>query len=157
MKRLNGFIEKKFLRAVAEEVRLSALWSRLAPSLLVAHVRPVSYRNGCLTLSADSPSWASRARLQQPLIIQALRTDAYFCDLTTLQVRIAPKGAWDIGAGAGQPANTTHFSRRTANLLAQLAEQASDPELAAAFGRLAKTAARRVSPSVSRYKPGGKR
>lgn len=104
----------------------------------------MSYHNGCLTLSADSPSWASRARLQQPLLIQALRTDAYFCDLAALQVRVAPKGTWEVTAAAGRSSKAVSFSDRTAHLLAQLAEQASDPELAAAFGRLAKTAAARV-------------
>ena len=117
----------------------------------------MSYRDGCLTLCADSPPWASRARLQQPLLIQALRADAYFCDLATLQVRIAPKGTWDVAGGAGPSAETVPFSNRTAHLLAQLAEQANDPVLAAAFGRLAKTAAARVSRPGSHPKPGGKR
>lgn len=144
MKRLNGFIEKKFLRAVGEDVRLSALWSRLAPSLLVAHLRPVSYRNGHLTLYADSPVWASRARLQQQDLNDRLHADPYFCDLQTLTVRVAPKGTWDAGVPVAPPATVKNFSAQTASLLQQTARQASDPILRAALDRLAKTAADRV-------------
>lgn len=87
------------------------------------------------------------------MLISALRVDSYFCDLAALQVRIAPKGKWDVAAGAGPPSKTLAFSKCTARLLAQSADQASDPELAAAFGRLAKTAAARVPSPGPHPKP----
>ncbi len=141
MKRLTAFIEKKFLRAVGEDVRLSALWAGLAPSPLVSHVRPVAYAHGQLTLHADSPAWASRLRQQQQAIRDRLRTDPYFQDLVKLAVRIVPTGANDVGSATGRRSAARTFSAATASLLGQVADGENDPALRAALERLAKTAA----------------
>lgn len=141
MKRLTAFIEKKFLRAVGEDVRLSALWAGLAPSPLVSHVRPIAYAHGQLTLHADSPAWASRLRQQQQAIRDRLRTDPYFQDLAKLTVRIIPTGANDVSPTPGRRALAKTFSAGTATLLGQVADGESDPALRAALERLAKTAA----------------
>lgn len=144
MKRLTAYIEKKFLRAVGEDVRLSALWAGLAPSVLVRHVRPVGYAHGQLTLHTDSPVWASRVRHEQQAIRDRLRTDPYFQDLVKLTVRVTPVGLHDVGLSPGRVARTKNFSANTAVFLGQVAKEESDPALRAALERLAKTAAART-------------
>ncbi|MFP5348532.1 MAG: DciA family protein [Gammaproteobacteria bacterium] len=144
MKRLNAFIERKFLRAVGEDVRLSALWAGLAPPDLVSHFRPVAYTHGQLTLHADSPVWASRLRHQQQAIRDRLKSDPYFQDLVKLTVRAVPHGAGDLGVPAVPRCQAKRFSRLTATLLGQVAQGETDPELRAALERLAKTAAART-------------
>ena len=144
MKRLNAFIERKFLRAVGEDVRLSALWAGLAPPHLVGHFRPVAYAHGQLTLHADSPVWASRLRHQQQAIRDRLKSDPYFQDLVKLTVRAVPHGIGDLGAPAVPRSQTKRFSSLTAALLGQVAQGEADPALRAALERLAKTAAART-------------
>lgn len=142
MKRLNAFIEKKFLRAVGEDVRLSALWAGLAPSEMVRHFRPVTYMHGQLTLHADSPVWASRLRHQQQAVRDRLRTDPYFQDLVKLSVRVTPGGTSEVAAGPTRRSPVRHFSAATAALLDQVARGETDPALRSALERLAKTAAK---------------
>lgn len=154
MKRLTAYIEKKFLRTVGEDVRLSALWAGLAPASLVQHFRPVTYAHGHLTLHTDSPVWASRIRQQQEAVRQRLRADPYFQDLVKLTVRVVPTGTSDVGVPAGRGRKPKSFSAATATLLDQTADGISDPELRAALGRLAKTAAKTketpaASPAIS--------
>lgn len=144
MKRLNAFIEKKFLRAVGEDVRLSALWAGLAPPDLVGHFRPVAYIHGQLTLHADSPVWASRLRHQQQAIRDRLKTDPYFQDLVKLTVRAVPRGGGDVGVPAVPRSRAKRFSTATARLLGQVAQGEADPTLRTALERLAKTAAARI-------------
>lgn len=144
MKRLTAYIEKKFLRAVGEDVRLSALWAGLAPSPLVSHFRPVAYHHGQLTLHTDSTVWASRLRHQQQSVRERLCLDPYFQDLVKLNVRITPTGTHDTGTPVPRRAPTKNFSAATAALLNQIAEGETDPALRAALQRLAKTAAARA-------------
>lgn len=144
MKRLTAYIEKKFLRAVGEDVRLSALWAGLAPSPLVNHVRPVAYAHGQLTLHTDSAVWASRMRQQQQTTLDRLRADPYFQDLVKLTIRVTPAGANDVGPAAARRSTTKNFSPATATLLGQVADGENDPALRAALERLAKTAAAKI-------------
>lgn len=140
LKRINAYLSRDFMRLVAEDIRLSALWNALIPAPLVAHTRPLSYSNGHLALHADSAAWASRLKQQKHTLCQRLRRDPFFKGLADLSVRIAPPGADDISPPIRPAATTGQLSPRATALLRSMARTVRDPELRAAFERLARTA-----------------
>ena len=59
---------------------------------LANHVRPAHYETRTLHVNADSPVWASRARLEAREMIVRLRREKYFKDITRIEVKIKPRG-----------------------------------------------------------------
>lgn len=136
LKRLNAYLHKDFMRLVAEDVRLSALWHTLIASPLIGHTRPVSYIAGQLLVHADSPAWASRVRQQQQSLCQTLRRDPFFKDLVDISVRVAPPGSHDIFRPSTTRQPAARLSPHATEVLRSMVRTTRDPALQAAFERL---------------------
>jgi hypothetical protein len=125
--------------------RLHLAWSRVLPGPLADHTRPRHYEQGKLTVSVSSAAWGSRLRQQQTRLIDRLRHEPGLSDLHELAVQIVPKGEHDTAADLRTLADSTRraparLSPQTAQLLREVAERVTDPDLRAALERLAKTA-----------------
>jgi hypothetical protein len=110
-------------------------WRRMMDERLVAHVRPARYRQGRLSVLADTPAWAGRIRQQQQSLIGRLRQDPFFKNLRELKISVAPRAqASDIVATT--PTHRSRVPADAARLLGRAAETITDPELSAALRRL---------------------
>lgn len=132
-------------RELDEASRLGLAWSRVLPAPLSEQTRPRHYEHGRLTVSAPSAAWASRLRQQQASLIERLQREPGLTGLRELVVQIAPKGESDTVAELRTLAKSTRraparLTPQTAQLLREVAERVSDPELRAALERLALTA-----------------
>lgn len=138
-KRLNAYLRKEFMRLMAEDIRLSALWHTLISEPLAGHTRPISYANGQLAVHADSAAWASRVRQQKQALCQCLQRDPFFEGLTDLSVRVAPAGSHDVLRPARARPAAARPSPRAIELLRSTVRTTRDPALQAAFNRLLDT------------------
>ena len=114
--------------------QLCVAWAETVGEPLVQHVVPRRYSDGCLSLQADSSVWASKIRHQQQAIIDQLRAHPAFSQLSLLKVRIAPLERERI-----KPARKPSLKRpsaETLTLLAQVADDITDPGLRDALKRL---------------------
>ena len=130
---LQGMGMPRDLRSLPEIV---AVWSQIVGAPLAEHVVPARYHDGCLSLRADSPVWASRIRQQQADIIARLHTSPVLRQLTMLKVRVEPLHQ-ERPRAARKP--VVHYpSKGTVTLLEQVANDIADPDLRAALQRLAR-------------------
>lgn len=109
---------------------------RSAPEVLRAHVQPLRFANGELSLRADGAAWATRIRHSRTALIAALRREPVFRSLMEVQVRVVPSGtaAWTADA---VPRRAAPLSAATRSLLREVAAGTADPGLRAALARLA--------------------
>jgi len=151
-KSLAAFLENKLLRQLGahldESARLQAEWLANVEGPLGAHVHPVGYESGQLRLVAETPAWASRARMQQTNLLHQLRKRPFFRGLRSVRIRVQPPGA-SIPAMPGpiprQPATVEKASRlnpRVAALVRDIAVGIEDSALREALERLAGPAVR---------------
>ena len=113
---------------------VSAAWAETVGAPLAQHVIPLRYSEGCLSLQADSSLWASKIRHQQQQLVERLRAHEVLRSVSLLKVRIAPLQLERV-----KPLRAPALHRPTAQtltLLAQVADDISDPELRAALKRL---------------------
>ena len=111
-------------------------WTRSAPEILRAHVQPVRFANGELSLRANGAAWATRIRHSRMALISALRREPVFRSLMEVQVRVVPPGSAAHMADAA-PRRAVPLSRATRSLLREVAASTADPGLRAALERLA--------------------
>lgn len=109
---------------------------RSAPEILRAHVQPVRFANGELSLRADGAAWATRIRHSRMALIAALRREPIFRSLMEVQVRVVPPGSAARMADA-TPRRAAPLSPATRSLLREVAASTADPGLRAALERLA--------------------
>jgi len=139
-----GYLRQADLLAVhldqlRREQRLLKQARRALPPRLRGHCLCATVADEQLTLVTDSAAWATPLRFMAPEVLKAL-AKAY-PGLRECRVRIRP-----AGATGGTPARylpPPRLSPEAVDHLRSAAETLADPELAAAFRRLATTAARR--------------
>jgi hypothetical protein len=120
--------------------QIVAAWSSTVDAPLAQHVTPARYHDGCLSLRADSPVWASKIRHQQADIVARLRNNPALRQLTLLKVQIEPL---QISRPRAAPKPVVRYpSKGTVTLLEQVASDITDPGLRAALQRLARDARR---------------
>jgi hypothetical protein len=117
--------------------QVTVAWAETVGEPLVQHVIPLRYSDGCLSLQADSSLWASKIRHQQQRLIDLLRTHPVLRQLSLLKVRIAPLQR--ERAKPVRPVVLHRPSTQTLTLLAQVADDISDPGLREALKRLGRT------------------
>jgi hypothetical protein len=125
------------LRQLAEKARdhadLNDDLRRQLPTDLAPHVRLATVNDGCLVLQADSPAWAARLRFKTPEILENLRLNSSFAAIRSIRIRN------DLGTTAPAPAPIFHarLGEEAVRALEAQAACTSDPQLRAAFERLA--------------------
>jgi hypothetical protein len=85
-----------------------------------------------LTLSADSPVWATKLRFQLPVLMTALRQLAPAKELRRIEVKVSP-----FRVAEESPRPRIVLSSASAALLRDVAETVSDPKLQSVLLRLA--------------------
>lgn len=107
------------------------------PGKLADHCLGVNVVRNTLVLFADSAPWATRLRYEQKAILAAISRETGL-SFTRISLRVQP------GAAARQPERLrptrARLSSSSRHALESAARGVSDPELAAALRRLAKTA-----------------
>lgn len=96
-------------------------------------------RRGVLTLSVDSAAWATRLRYRVPGLLAVLQARG----IASIKIQIHPPGKGAVGLAprspmAGRLPRGRTLSKAAADHLLQMAEEAMDPGIGAAFRRLAR-------------------
>jgi len=91
----------------------------------------VSYRKGLLKLQADSATWATRLRFQQPQVIQRLKQIKAFTDIEKIKVLVRPQQVKASPKISAKP-----ISAEAAKHLKAMANSLDQPELSAALRHL---------------------
>jgi hypothetical protein len=128
------------LAARARDVdRLSQRIVPCLPSPLREHVGFAGLRNDRLLLLVESPTWATRVRMDQARILAAVHSLGYAA--SSVAAKVAP-----CLAISGDSATPRPLSSRGARTIREAASAIADPELRACFLELA---ARAESPAAS--------
>lgn len=124
-------IHKKVHQHKALERLLAAY---IDPSLL-AHGTLTSYENGQLVIRVDNAAWATVWRYTTPTLLEELKKEPAFKELTDIQAKVAAPTA----APAVVPLPVARpLSAETAALLLDTAETIRNPALQAALRKCAK-------------------
>jgi hypothetical protein len=118
---------------VARLPEIVAAWTEAVGADLAAHVRPIRYHGGRLMLRAGSAVWVSKVRHSHETLVQQLRHEPLFRDLTGLEVRAAPL---ERARRRETPRKPSTLSAGTRQLIETVATDIADPELRAALKRL---------------------
>lgn len=102
---------------------------------LRAHLRVANIRDNELILLADSPAWATRARLVLPRILESIIEARPEAHLTGVKIITRPARA-DEPSGVGRP---NPISAKTRKLLSDVANGIDNPKLRRALLHLART------------------
>ncbi|HEX9626389.1 MAG TPA: DciA family protein [Acidiferrobacterales bacterium] len=122
-------------RDLAELPAVCAAWDAAAGEALAAHVRPIRFHAGVLTLRADGAVWASRLRHQQSSLLAQLRASPALRGVERLSIGVAPV---ERPGRAARRARARLPSERSRVLLETTATHIGDPDLKAALQRLAR-------------------
>ena len=146
---LGAYLPASFLKDLrqqeTENVQLCLLWERQVNAPLANHVRPAHYETRTLHVNADSPVWASRARLEAREMIVRLRREKYFKDITRIEVKVKPRGGGldrETLLKMSKPRDTQRPPAKpipadAVRLINMLAKDVADPKLREALSRLA--------------------
>ena len=80
-------------------------WEQIVGAELAAHARPEGFRDGVLTVAADSSAWAAQLQLLAATLVQ--RLNAELGDGTVRRVKVRgpagprQQGAWRVRGGRG--------------------------------------------------------
>jgi len=111
---------------------IEQLFNRCLPTQLRGKFQLNSMHNRCLTLTCTSASLATRFRMQQKEIIQALNGQLPRSPIERIQIKIRP-----VRAQHAAQLNRRHISKENARLLEQEAGQTADKKLRDVLRRLA--------------------
>ena len=131
---------------------LLAHWKAHVGGPLASHSYPVSYERGRLSLRADTSAWASRVRHDHGAIIEQLKRDPFFHDLTELYVRVLPERAKARREDKQEEKQEievlppSRISSSAASLIKSVADGITDPALRRSLIRLAGAPEKRVQP-----------
>jgi predicted nucleic acid-binding Zn ribbon protein len=70
--------------------RIFAHWDELVGPDIADHARPLSLRDGVLTVQVDHPAWATQLRYLSPDLLRRLREATGSEDLRELKLRVRP-------------------------------------------------------------------
>ena len=135
------------LAGVERDARLLQATRRLLPEELAPHCLHASLEGERLCLLTDGPVWASRLRFSVPQVLAGLAVG--FPSTREVRIRISPASA-DRQLPATDNCRVA-LSEETIAHLRQTAASIDDPELAAAFLRLAESGARSRSDRGSNW------
>jgi predicted nucleic acid-binding Zn ribbon protein len=80
-------------------------WEQIVGAELAAHARPEAFRDGELTVVADSSAWATQLRLLAPKLVQRLNAELGHRTVQRVKVRgpagPRPQGAWRVRGSRG--------------------------------------------------------
>jgi predicted nucleic acid-binding Zn ribbon protein len=80
-------------------------WEQIVGAELAAHARPDGYRDGVLTVAADSSAWAAQLQLLAPTLVRRLNAELGHGTVQRVKVRgpTGPRqqGAWRVQGGRG--------------------------------------------------------
>lgn len=130
-----GNLTSELNQRLDEGLRLQQAWVASVAGPLASNSRPVRYAAGLLYIHVDTPAWASRLRHQQASLISTLRRHPALRELKELRVRVAPPGSTEFAAPAARP--PSRLSAKAAQVIKGSTSSIADPELRAAFERLA--------------------
>lgn len=95
---------------------LVTAWNQAVSQPLCRHARPVSLRDGVLTVQAESPVWANLLRNTEQSVVSALR-DSGLSDARSLRIRVSPPNpAPSTPPAAEQENDYSEFKRLFAKL-----------------------------------------
>ncbi len=120
-------------RLIEQLQSIQEIWRAVASPELVEHSRPTYYANGQLTISADSPVWASNIRHQQISLRRQLR-ESGISDIQALHVRVLPIAKSPTVAKTERDRTSLHVVRA----VSASAEAIPDKELRTALLKLSK-------------------
>lgn len=109
-------------------------WRACVGEPLSAHVAPVFYAGGRLTLHVDSSLWSHKLLHQRATLIRQMRQLPAFRDLIDLQIRVVPRGMRRAAQKPASPIGPSDYAR---SVIARSAADISDPALRAALTNLA--------------------
>ena len=110
--------------------RLQRLLANALPADLAHHCQVQNLRGATLYLQTDSSVWANRLRYLRPALLQQLQPE--LGTLHDIQVTVAP-----VQATPPHSKRRAKLSDSAAQILLETAESTTDPQLRAAFKRLA--------------------
>jgi len=80
-------------------------WEQIVGAELAAHARPEGFRDGVLTVAADSSAWAAQLQLLAATLVQRLNAELGHGTVRRVKVRgpTGPRqqGAWRVRGGRG--------------------------------------------------------
>lgn len=123
---------------VTEARRLQDLTSRirkLLPAEEAPHLRAATPTPNAMILWTDSTVWATRLRYAAPHLATAIRDTLQLNKPVTVQVRVLP----EQGVREPELRRPAALSADAQDVIVACAEHTSDPQLRAAWQRLAKT------------------
>ena len=103
-------------------------------STLNKHCRIANYANNTLVLHADTPSWASKIRLNTPQILHYLQKECNLVSLKTIRIRVIPAPV----QAAMLPDKRWKLDKHTANLISQFALSVTDEALKRSLLKISK-------------------
>lgn len=101
---------------------------------LQAHCQVANFRQGCLVMVVDSAVWATRLRYSFPELLNRLRFEARLFEVSSLQCVVRKVSMPQISKNKEKSLSLT---AENAQLFLEIAENESDPILAASLKRLA--------------------
>ncbi len=112
--------------------QLDATFQECLPSPLRNHIQLADVVGECLNLRCHSAALATRFRMQQDTIMQALKATSAFCQVKRISIRIKP-----VQTRAIQKSSTRSLSQENAQLLLEEAGHTKDQKLKAVLTRIA--------------------
>jgi len=114
--------------------RLDYILQQYLDQELQQHCTLGNYHTHCLTIVADTGSYATRVRFSSRQLLHSLRTHPEFADLQKIRCRVRPPVAPLERPARRQP---RQLSQRTISTLKQAASHIQDPALREALAKLA--------------------
>ena len=84
-----GEVARRFgFNGALELAAVERAWLKVVGPQVAAHCRPLSVRDGCLTIGVDHSAWASELRLLQAELLARVRAEAP--GIERLRVQVSP-------------------------------------------------------------------
>lgn len=115
---------------------ITHIWGQCAGDVLASHAKIISYRDGRLTLYADSSAWLSRIFHQRQSLLQCLRKHVLLSSLKDIAASVMPFRPALSPVRPTAPA-LPGLSSATSAFIAQYANSVADPNLQHALRNLA--------------------
>lgn len=120
------------IREAANIEQLHSVFTAALPAGLKDKIQFANFDNGRLTVTTESPVFATQTRMQQNEILQSLRTRDKFRYAYQLDIKVRPSNK-----PLAAETSSRNISENSAKLLSQEAEHCDDEEISAALNSLA--------------------
>ena len=94
---VSGLVEDRGWDKDVSIARVTACWETVAGGDVAAHSRPVSLRDGTLTLEASSTAWATQLRLLAPTLLARVADEVGAGIVTVLRIHGPAAPSWKRG------------------------------------------------------------